>query len=628
MENFEISGKAADALEKSQFSQVEMAMNAMVITDENGIIELVNVQTEKLFGYVRADLLGQSVEILLPERFREQHPHHRSTFFANPSPRPMVKGRDLFARRKDGSEFPVEIGLSPITISGRLKVLSEIVDISERKRIETNLIQANERFAIAADAAGLGFWELDITSNSLQWDDWMFRLYGRSRLDGEQPYSLWADNLHPDDRAKSEQEVRDAINGMHNFDTEFRIVHPNGDIRYLKAAASVTCDAKGQPIRMFGVNFDITKRKRIEQVLQESEEQSRMIIENVKDYAIILLNTDGYVVSWNFGAERLKGYRADEIIGQHFSRFYSKEDIDHGKPEKELETAVKGRFEDEGYRIRKDGSRFVANVVLTSIRDDTGQLRGFVKVTRDITERKQAEIHQSQLVKELTRINEELNNFAYIASHDLKSPLRGIDQLATWITEDLGDHLNADVQDHLRLMRNRISRMEMLLDDLLAYSRVGRINEEMVTVNTHDLVQDIFELSATTKQIQLQVTENLPILNAHKAPLALVFRNLINNAIKHHNKSQGCITISARILADSYEFTVADDGPGIAPEHQQRVFGMFQTLKPRDEVEGSGMGLAIVKKAVESVGGTVMLESDGQHGCTFRFTWPTTITIQ
>ncbi len=176
MENFEISGKAADALEKSQFSQVEMAMNAMVITDENGIIELVNVQTEKLFGYVRADLLGQSVEILLPERFREQHPHHRSTFFANPSPRPMVKGRDLFARRKDGSEFPVEIGLSPITISGRLKVLSEIVDISERKRIETNLIQANERFAIAADAAGLGFWELDITSNSLQWDDWMFRL--------------------------------------------------------------------------------------------------------------------------------------------------------------------------------------------------------------------------------------------------------------------------------------------------------------------------------------------------------------------------------------------------------------------------------------------------------------------
>jgi PAS domain S-box-containing protein len=369
------------------------------------------------------------------------------------------------------------------------------------------------------------------------------------------------------------------------------------------------------------LSLELSRRKAL-------EERFRLSIENVKDYSIIMLDAGGYVTSWNIGAEQLEGYRANEIIGQHCSKFSLKQDVDQSKPENELRiAAMEGRFEEEGWRLRKDGSRFIANVIINAIRDDKKQLHGYVKVTRDITERKQAEMRQSQLLNELTRINEELNNFTYIASHDLKSPLHGIDQLATWITEDLGDQLDSNTQNHLRLMRNRINRLEMLLDDLLAYSRVGRSHEEMVTVNTHDLVRNIFELSDAAKQIHLQAATDMPILHTHKVPLELAFRNLINNAIKHHDKPQGTIEITARTIAEGFEFSVKDDGPGIPMEHQQRVFGMFQTLKPRDEIEGSGMGLAIVKKAVESVGGTVTLESDGQHGCTFRFTWPATITF-
>lgn len=225
-------------------------------------------------------------------------------------------------------------------------------------------------------------------------------------------------------------------------------------------------------------------------------------------------------------------------------------------------------------------------------------------------------------IAELTQVNYELANFAYASSHDLKSPLRGIDQLATWITEDLGDNLNPGTQEHLRLMRSRIKRMEMLLDDLLAYSRVGRSKDDIVEVNTRALLEDIFDLTASGAAIKLILADDLPVLRTKKVPLELVFRNLIGNAIKHHDKPQGTITISGRAIGDAFEFTVQDDGPGIPLEHQERVFAMFQTLKPRDQIEGSGMGLAIVKKAVETSGGSISLESDGKHGCTFRVVWP------
>lgn len=226
-------------------------------------------------------------------------------------------------------------------------------------------------------------------------------------------------------------------------------------------------------------------------------------------------------------------------------------------------------------------------------------------------------------LQEITKINVELNDFAYVSSHDLKSPLRGIDQLASWIAEDLGDKASNETKKHLHLMQSRIRRMEMLLSDLLAYSKAGKDRGESVAVNTRDVVLNVFDLTTPLKPIECElVTKNLPTLQTQRAPLELVFRNLIGNAIKHHDKPVGHIEVSAELTVNGYAFVVKDDGPGIAPEHHKRVFGMFQTLKPRDEVEGSGMGLALVKKTVEARGGTVTLESDGEHGCAICFTWP------
>ncbi len=277
--------------------------------------------------------------------------------------------------------------------------------------------------------------------------------------------------------------------------------------------------------------------------------------------------------------------------------------------------------------IKEDGSTGWVDNRKYPIHDNNGNIIGLFGVARDITNEKRTEQRQIQLIDELKRTNDELNNFAYVASHDLKSPLRGIDQLATWITEDLGDNIDSETQSHLKLMRSRVNRMESLLDDLLTYSRVGRTDDEVTQVNTSTLVENVFELVATSdKQTSLNIASDMPILMTQKAPLELIFRNLIGNAIKHHDKDHGNITISARPLTNAFEFEVKDDGPGIPLESQERVFGMFQTLKPRDSVEGSGMGLALVKKAVELVGGSISVESDGKRNCSFKFIWPTTIS--
>ncbi|MBB3212227.1 PAS domain S-box-containing protein [Herbaspirillum sp. Sphag1AN] len=354
-------------------------------------------------------------------------------------------------------------------------------------------------------------------------------------------------------------------------------------------------------------------------------DQFRQVVDMAPN-AMILAGEDGTIELVNLQAEKIFGYTRDELLGHsiemllpaRFREIHSRHRGAYfGHP---IPRPVGVGVDKEFYGLRKDGVEFQVEIGIAPITTSHG-LKVLAAIV-DISERKESESRQQLLINELTRINEELNNFAYVSSHDLKSPLRGIDQLASWIEEDLGGTLNAQTQNYLRLMRSRIKRMETLLDDLLQYAKVGRSDEDIVVVDTSALVKDVFDLTAGKKPIRLQLDAGLPVIQARKVPLELVFRNLIGNAIKHHDKEHGHLHVSAKVSGDWIEFSVADDGPGIPVEHQQRVFAIFQTLKPRDEVEGSGIGLALVKKVVEAQGGHIALESDGHTGATFRFSWP------
>ncbi len=225
----------------------------------------------------------------------------------------------------------------------------------------------------------------------------------------------------------------------------------------------------------------------------------------------------------------------------------------------------------------------------------------------------------------LAQTNKELETFAYVASHDLKSPLRGIAQLSTWIEEDLAEKEYSEVDKHTQMLRNRIQRMEKLLDDMLIFYRAGKVDGKFTSIDLGHMAAELFEIQNTKAGLRLELGENLPTFKTLGTPFEQVIRNLFSNALKHHDRDQGVIRLECNTLGEQfYEISVSDDGPGIPEKFQERVFGMFQTLKPRDEMEGSGMGLALIKKLVEAYGGSIKVFSEGR-GCRFTFTWPQVI---
>ena len=229
---------------------------------------------------------------------------------------------------------------------------------------------------------------------------------------------------------------------------------------------------------------------------------------------------------------------------------------------------------------------------------------------------------RERVESELRRSNEDLDQFAYGASHDLKAPLRGIRNLTDWIAEDVEPTASADTLENLTLVRSRVDRLDLLLDGLLKYARIGRYGGVVEDVDVAHLTADIAEDLAPAAGFSVAVRGELPVLRTDKAPFEQVLRNLIGNGLKHHDRGGGTVTVSARDRGEAVEFRVEDDGPGIAAHFHERIFQMFQTLRPRDEREGSGMGLAIVKKTVESHGGSIRLESaPPRRGSAFIFTW-------
>jgi len=226
--------------------------------------------------------------------------------------------------------------------------------------------------------------------------------------------------------------------------------------------------------------------------------------------------------------------------------------------------------------------------------------------------------------KRIQAVNKELQEFAYAASHDLKAPLRVIDNASRWLEEDLEGQLQEGTREHMRLLRSRVARMEKLLDDLLQYSRIGRVTDARFTetVSGQELIDDLIAMIAPPDGFEVRTGPGFADIRVCRMPLQHVLMNLIGNAIKHHHKKTGRVEVTVEDSGDLYAFAVKDDGPGIPERFHEQIFEMFQTLKPRDQVEGSGMGLAMVRKYVALYGGTIHLDSKEGQGSTFRFTWP------
>lgn len=592
---------------------VESVPNGIIMADTTGKIVLCNSETERMFKYDKGELIGKEVECLVPAHYRSKHPSYRNNFVEKPSKRQMGAGRDLSGVRKDGSEIPVEIGLNHINTEEGRYIIASIVDISERK---------------------------------------------------------------------------------------------------------------------------------------SSEERYKLFVDSVKDYAIIMLDPNGKVLSWNEGAERLKGYKAEEILGQHFSKFYTPESNRGDYPNKELEIAAsEGRYEDENWRLRKDGSRFWASVVITALRDSSGKLQGFGKVTRDLTERKKQEEKFQTIVEsvpngiilinaegkitlcnsdaekmfghrrdellgkpvetlvptryqkmhpnhreafrkkpqkrqmgagrdlaglrkdgsefpveiglnpihlpegdfvlasivditerktiekklqsayeQVQQKNQEMEQFVYTVSHDLKAPLVTSTSFIGFLREDISKKNFDEVPDSLDRLEKAHKRMQELINDLLQLSRVGRIDLNMESVDPLPLLEEVVENNSENlkkKKIKINIHKPAPKILADPKRISQVFDNLINNAIKYASDVPSPeIQIFYKDQPNEVHICIKDNGPGIEPQYHKKIFGLFQRLQA--DKEGTGVGLTIVSRIIQLHSGRVWIDSDLGRGAEFWISLPKT----
>lgn len=370
------------------------------------------------------------------------------------------------------------------------------------------------------------------------------------------------------------------------------------------------------------LNREIEHRKRIELSLRRSENKYKTLLKNIPQRIFYKDLNSVYMLCNSSYAEDL-GITPDEIKGKTDYDFYPANLADKytADDKKVLES---GEREELVERYILEDKEVYVHTSKSPVMDENRSIIGLFGIFWDITASKMAEQRQNQLLEQLEKVNKELKDFAYIVSHDLKAPLRGIKTLAGWMLNDYADKLDEDGREQLKLLSSRVDRMHGLIDGILQYSRVGRMEEEeQVEVDLNHLLTDIIDMLAPPENITITVENKLPVIECEQTRITQVFQNLLSNAIKYMDKPEGWIKIGCIEECGCWKFSISDNGPGIEEKYFDKIFQIFQTLSPRDEYESTGIGLTVIKKIIELYGGRIWVESKIGEGSTFFLTFPT-----
>ncbi|MEO6165540.1 MAG: PAS domain S-box protein, partial [Candidatus Binatia bacterium] len=483
---------------------VESVPNGLLMIDRHGLVVLANPQMERMFGYSSQELLGQPVETLIPAGYRAQHPGYREGFFTDPKVlRSMGAGRELFGLRKDGSEFPVEIGLNPVNTPEGSQVLATVIDVTERRAAESRL--------------------------------------------------------------------------------------------------------------------------------QHSEERFRSMIENVKDHAIYMLDPEGRVLTWNQGAQRTRGYRDDEIIGKPYDELFPAEDRAAGRAQELLTTALaEGQCEMEGWRARKDGSKFWASTIITAVRDAGGKLIGFSNVTRDLTRWKRIEDELRLAKEEADAANQAKSEFLATISHEIRTPMAGVIGMSGLLCDT---ELTAKQREYCEIIRGSGEALLTIINEVLDFSKIesGMLELEIIDFDLRSAMKEFVELfvrEADDKGIELInfIHPDVPAnLKGDPGRLRQILSNLVGNALKFTTKGEvavGVDVVEQNQNSISLRFAVNDTGIGIAKDKIDKLFNAFTQADSSitRKYGGTGLGLAISKKFVDLMGGQIGVSSEEGRGSSFWFT--------
>jgi len=602
---------------------LEAAPDAMVVVNQSGEIVLLNVQAEKQFGYRRDELLGQQVTNIIPVGFAERLIADDLRSTEDALAQQIGTGIELIGLRKDGGEFPIEIMLSPLESAEGTLVTAAIRNISVRKAAEMHLAQMQGKYRglleAAPDAMVVVSQGGDIVLLNLQAEKQFG--YRRDELLGQKVTNIipvgFAERLIADDLRSTE----DALAQQIGTGIELTGLRKDGGEFPIEIMLSPLESAEGTLVTAAIRNISV--RKAAEMHLAQMEGRYRGLLEAAPD-AMVVVDQSGEIVLLNVQAEKQFGYRRDELLGQQVTNI-----IPVGFAERliadDLRSAEDASAQQIGAGIeliacRKDGSEFPIELMLSPLRNAEGIL--VTAAIRDISVRKKAAVVLLQKVEELNRSNEELGQFAYLASHDLQEPLRMVASYTQLLSRRYKGKLDADADEFIAFAVDGASRMQRLIHDLLAYSRVGTKGKDLIETSSEDALQQaLVNLRGAIEESGALVTHDpLPAVLADEMQLIQLFQNLIGNAIKYQSPGVPRVHIfAARVSGKKWNFSVKDNGLGIDPQYFERIFRMFQRLHKRDEFAGTGIGLAICKKIVERHGGRIWVESQPGEGSTFRF---------
>jgi len=587
--------------------------DAVIIADEEGLIQLANRQAENLFGYVKEELMGEQVELLIPEGYRKGHKDHRNRYAAQPAVREMGAGLELFARRKNGSRFPVEISLSPIDLPGKKLVAAAIRDITERKLMEQKLVESENRFRSVLNNMLEGVTIIGF--------DWRYlyvneTIAGHGRLTKEQMVGYTLMEVY---RGVEHTELFKVLEQC----MKERVVKHVEVPYHFSDNTSTWFEMSVQPIPegIFVLTIDITERKKAETLLAQSEQRYRHVVENVSD-AIMIDDVEGRVVFANKRFLQLYGYSETGLPHLKLEDYLAPEYralLRDWHNRRVAGEDVPDLFEYEG--LHKNGSRIWVEVQVSKVMEN-GVIKGTQSAIRDITERKKTELKLSETMQATQRTNKELEQFTYMVSHDLQEPLRMVSGFLNLLQSETGEQLNAEAKEYIHYAVDGADRMKVLIEDLLQYSRVGTNKEDFTLVDLKELVQYVLlvmqeTIDSTDATIRVQA---LPVVKANKTLVTQLFQNLIGNALKYRSAAKPQIEIGVKQENEEPVFYVRDNGIGIEQRHFEKVFVIFKRVHTRGQYSGTGIGLAICKKIVEKHGGRIWVESEPGKGSTFYFT--------
>ena len=485
-------------------------------------------------------------------------------------------------------------------------------EIAERKKAEAALRKSEERFKAVAESAGDWIWEVNTEGLYTYSNPVVEKVFGYKpeEIVGKK---YFYDFFAPDVKEELKKAAFEAFARGESFRGFVNPnVHKDGSIVILETTGTPIVDDKGNLCGYRGAR-DVTERKKVEEALKESEQRLTIILNSILTGVVIIDAQTREIVDCNPLAAKIIGLPKEDIIGKVCHKFICP--AEKGKcPISDL-----GQVVDHAERVLIQGNG-EETPILKKVTPVFWQGHQYlVESFIDITERKGAEQRQGQLLEEVEKANRELKDFAYIVSHDLKAPLRGIKTLAEWLTTDYSDKLDENGKEQMNLLVGRVNRMQNLIDGVLQYSRIGRVKEDIVQINLNELVSEVVDMVAPPANITVTVENELPTVKYERTCVTQVFQNLISNAVKYMDKSQGQIKIGCVEEDGRWKFSVSDNGPGIEEKYFEKIFQIFQTLARRDDKESTGIGLSIVKKIIEGNGGKVWVESKVGEGSTFYF---------